>query len=74
MDWTEIATKADLALVRSDLVAFEERFDLKLDSLEHRVVATFESALRTQTQWMVGALGAMALSLFGTVLSVLAWG
>ncbi len=74
MDWSEIATKSDLALLKADLGSLEERLDLRFESLEHKLTATFESALRKQTQWMVGGLGAMALSLFGVVISILTLG
>ena len=64
MDWSEIATKTDLASI-------EERMELRFDSLEHKLTASFEGALRRQTQWFVGGLGAIALSMVGVVTSVL---
>ena len=71
MDWSEIATKSDLAVLRADLGALEDRMDLRFETLEHELTAMFESALRRQTQWMVGGLGAMAVSMFGIVISIL---
>jgi hypothetical protein len=56
MDWTAIATK-------SDLRGFEERIDLRFEALEHRLTATFESALRKQTQWLFGAVVVLAVTM-----------
>lgn len=81
MDWSEMATKTDLALLKADLGALEERMglrfekvDAQFETLEHKLTATFESALRRQTQWLVGGLGAMAVSMLGVVISFLTLG
>ena len=58
MDWSEIATKSDL--------------DQKLDELRLEVIATIESALRRQSQWVFGSVAVMALSMLGVVFGALA--
>ena len=63
MDWTEIATK-------SDLRELEGRLELRFESLENRMVATFESALRKQTQWVFGSVVVLAVTMIvGIVLT-----
>jgi hypothetical protein len=56
MDWTEIATKTDL----------DDRFE----KFELRITSHVDRALRHQTQWVVGALGGMALSMLGIVITL----
>ncbi len=45
-----------------------------LRELELRLTSHLDRALRQQTQWVVGALGAMAVSMLGVVISVLTLG
>ena len=56
-----VPVKADIGLVRADIASFrrevkleligiEERFDLKLEGLEHRLTATFRGELIVQTR------------------------
>jgi hypothetical protein len=56
MDWDEIVTKSYL----------NDRFEM----FEHRISAHVDRALRAQTQWVVGALGGMALSMLGVVITL----
>ena len=57
MDWSQLATKDDL--------------DTRFEASELRLMAHVDRSLRQQTQWVVGALGAMAVSMLGVVISVL---
>jgi hypothetical protein len=41
-----------------------------LELLQHRLTATFEAALRRQTQWVFGAVVVMALSMLGAVITL----
>ena len=45
-----------------------------LRELELRLTSHFDRSLRQQTQWVVGALGAMAVSMLGVVVSILTLG
>ena len=56
MDWTEIATKSDLA-------GLEERLEL-------RITAHVDRALRTQTQWVFGAVVVQMTAFFIAVLAL----
>lgn len=51
-----------------------EKVDVQFEALEHKLTASFEATLRKQTQWMVGGLGAMAVSMLGVVISILTLG
>ena len=47
--WGDLAT-------RRDLEALEVRFDLKLDALEHKLIATMEAGFRSQTWRLITTL------------------
>jgi len=71
MDWSEMATKSDLDRLGQRLDLRFEKIDAQLVSLGYEMRGDFESALRRHTQWLVGGLGAMALSMLGVVVSIL---
>ena len=49
--WADVATKQDLVLLRSDLDAFEARFDVRLDA---RLERGFRQILVTVTSLLIG--------------------
>jgi hypothetical protein len=62
--WADVATKQDLAgvktelelkidAVRRDLVAIEERLNLRIETAEHKVLATMRSEMIVQTRTFV---------------------
>jgi hypothetical protein len=52
--------RADLA-TKADLLSLEQRMDLKLESLEHRLLAAFRSELMYQTRtFTIGMVGSIA--------------
>jgi hypothetical protein len=59
--WADVATKSDLAALRTEL-------ELKLESLEHRLLATFRAELGNQTRTMISAM------IFSTSTAVVAVG
>ena len=71
MDWSEMATKSDLALLKTDLDLLRTDLDDRFETFELRLMAQVDRSLRQQTQWMIGGLGAMAVSMLGVVISVL---
>ena len=71
MDWSEMATKSDLALLKTDLDLLRTDLDARFETFELRLMSQVDRSLRQQTQWMVGGLGAMAVSMLGVVISVL---
>jgi hypothetical protein len=44
--WADVATKHDVALLRVDLTALEERLDARFEALEYKLEARFERGLR----------------------------
>ena len=51
-----------------------ERMDAQFEALEHKLTASFESAFGKQTKWVVGGMGALAVSMLGIVISILTLG
>ncbi|MXV90522.1 MAG: hypothetical protein F4121_02940 [Acidimicrobiia bacterium] len=45
MEWRELATKTDLALLKDDLTALEERMDLRLEALRTELGAKIDTGL-----------------------------
>ncbi len=74
MDWSEMATKADLALLKTDLDLLRTDLEDRFEVFELRLMAHVDRSLRQQAQWVVGGLGAMALSMLGVVISILTLG
>jgi len=69
-----MATKADLALLKTDLDLLRTDLEDRFEVFELRLMAHVDRSLRQQTQWVVGGLGAMALSMLGVVVSILTLG
>jgi hypothetical protein len=61
MGWGEVATKADLGQL-------EQRMSLRLEALEHKLTARFESALRQQTRTFMIFIASFGVSLAGAVI------
>jgi hypothetical protein len=61
MGWGDVATKADLGQL-------EQRMNLRLEVLEHKLTARFESALRQQTRTYMIFMGSFGVSLAGAVI------
>ncbi len=45
--WADVATRHDVLALDRRFVEFEQRFDAKLETLEHRMTSHFERALRS---------------------------
>jgi hypothetical protein len=65
--WADVVTKTDVAVLKGDLVALEQRMDLRFEAMDHRLVAMearlrsdlrdeLHAALRNQTWSIVGVL------------------
>ena len=72
--WADVATKADLGVLRSDLVvlrsdlvALEQRLELRFESLEHRLRADFQRDLRTTMIAVVAANAAVVAAVVSIV-------
>lgn len=71
--WIELATKADIQLVRDDVRGemrqLGERIDLRIEALEHRLAATFRAeltaAITSQTRSLILTVAALAITLSG---------
>ena len=59
----------DITTVRQDLTAFEERFDLKLEAMEHRVTAAFRSEFMVQTRTFFISMVAVVASMGSLVVA-----
>ena len=59
----------DITTVRRDLTAFEERFDLKLEAMEHRVTAAFRSEFMVQTRTFFISMVAVVASMGSLVVA-----
>lgn len=75
MDGAQLATKQDLRDLEDRL---NDRFDTRLEALEHRVVAAFRGELVTavagQTRTMLYGMLGMTVSVGGLVLAAARWG
>ena len=61
--------RQDLAAVRQDLTAVVERFDLKLEAMEHRVTSAFRSEFIVQTRTFVISMVAVVASMGSLVVA-----
>jgi hypothetical protein len=58
--WADVATKDDVAVLKADLVALEERLEGRLVALEGRLMAQFHREMNRQIWSMLGLAVAVA--------------
>ncbi len=62
LGWSDVATKQDLA-------RFEERFDQRMETLEHRLMATLRRDMAAQTRTLMFSTVSTMLVLASTILA-----
>ena len=62
--WADVATKSDVAALKSDLDEVEERFRLELQATKHELLATFQQELHSEIHSAVRSLTLVMSSMF----------
>ena len=57
--WADVATKADIQSLRSDMEQLEVRMDLRFESIEHAVDAALSRGLHRQFVQIIASVAAM---------------
>ena len=57
--WADVATKADIQSLRSDMEQLEVRMDLRFESIEHAVDAALSGGLHRQFVQIIASVAAM---------------
>jgi hypothetical protein len=66
----ELATKADLALLRADLDLVRSQLETKIDKVELRLEAKIEATKSEIVKWQFGTIGFQTLVILGAVLAL----
>ena len=72
--WADVATtgdvaavKSDIAVLRRDLDALEERFELRLESGLNGIRTEMANGFRSQQQWLLGYVTVLNAALFAAL-------
>ena len=71
--WADVATKADLGVIRTDMDALDKKFDAKFDTLNEKLDAKFEAAGHQMSAAIADSRDAMRVWTMTTV-TVLVFG